>query len=187
MKEYKYESMILQAYTPEDLPNLVKMYESWKTLHALSQEYGRAVLVPDVLSGGLLGLVYGLPRVAKGARHQAFHVDNQEGYLVKTSGTSYDLMPYNYDQNRTKTLFIDFYGQDGELKGDFWVYEIPADLLDEAAQFVEERNSRSGRGGGDRKPRISIKRDVIRRKGMEGEHFNLYSLDKHLEEVAQES
>lgn len=194
MNEYKYESMILQDFTKEDIPSLVKMYESWVELNTLSQKYGRAVLVPDVLSGGLLSLAYGLPRVAKGARFQAYHVDEEEGYFVKTCGTSYDLMPYHYDENRAKVLFIDFFGQENssEFKGDFWVYQISADEIDDAAAALKERNSqrnaRGGSGGHERRLRISIKRDIIRRKGMEGEHFSVYSLSQdNAQETPQES
>ncbi|GHD80108.1 hypothetical protein ACFQL8_36070 [Streptomyces goshikiensis] len=36
-----------------------------------------------------------------------------------------------------KALFTDFYGEDGALTGDFWIYEVATDLLDEASASLE--------------------------------------------------
>lgn len=155
------------SFSGDDIFQLREIYNLWLKINGLLKGLeGRGINVPDVLSEGVYCYYFNAVRTNNTAySYDAVSIDTGEGIQIKSTSIKNDLTSFGPKSTWDKLVFVDFFP--GEfINGDIWVYEIASDInsliLNKEKNETFEMQQQQGR-----RPRMSIKKDIIFKEGLE--------------------
>ncbi len=140
-----------------------RLFDLWKKLNDGLEKYGRKVNIPEVISEGMFCVFsqsFRFQRKIKGEGSVSFDTLNSKGVReqIKASSIEQDLTSFGPKTEWDDLYFLDFYNNK-KLDGTFNIYKIPNKLI--YAKKVNKGQTMKEQQGEKRRPRFSIKKDII--------------------------
>ena len=153
----------------EDRGKLAEIYLNWRRLSdQLRGLGGRGVNLPEVLSEGAFALEMDVLRVVKsisGANSSwdCYDPVRHKRIQVKACSVLPDLTSFGPTSQWDEIYFLDFY-REGKWDGTFDIYKIENELI--YNHKVNENQTMRDQQDQKRRPRFSIFKDIIQKKGI---------------------
>ena len=151
-----------------DYEKIKEIFKKWQGLNAdLTSLGGRALNVPDVVSEALYCYFFDAARtnaVAGAGSYDAINISNHHGVQVKSTSIENDLTSFGPTSTWDELYFMDF-APNGSVDGKIDFYKIDVDVkgivlnASRGETFADQQAQ-------DRRPRFSIKREIINRYGL---------------------
>jgi hypothetical protein len=141
-----------------------RLFDIWRKLNIGLEKYGRKVNIPEVISEGMFCIFSDSVRYQKKIKGKGtvsfdtINIKNKRREQIKASSIEFDLTTFGPRTKWDDLYFLDFYN-DGKLDGTFNVYLIPNKFI--YSNKVNKGQSMEDQQGEKRRPRFSIKKDII--------------------------
>lgn len=141
-----------------------RLFDIWKKLNLGLGKYGRKVNIPEVISEGMFCVFSKSVRYQKKLKGKGtvsfdtINLNNKRREQIKASSIEEDLTSFGPRTEWDDLYFLDFYNE-GKLDGTFNVYLIPNKFI--YANRVNKGQTMKDQQGEKRRPRFSIKKDII--------------------------
>ncbi len=141
-----------------------ELFNIWKKLNSGLEKYGRKVNIPEVISEGMFCIFSKSVRYQKKIKgtgtvsFDTINLINKRREQIKASSIEQDITTFGPRTEWDDLYFLDFYN-DGKLDGTFNVYLIPNKFIYE--NQVNKGQTMKDKQGEKRRPRFSIKKDII--------------------------
>ncbi|MEY4602657.1 MAG: hypothetical protein RL292_598 [Candidatus Parcubacteria bacterium] len=141
-----------------------RLFDIWRKLNKGLEKYGRKVNIPEVISEGMFCIFSDSVRYQKKIKGKGtvsfdtINIINKRREQIKASSIEFDLTTFGPKTKWDDLYFLDFYN-DGKLDGTFNVYLIPNKFI--YSNKVNKGQSMEDQQGEKRRPRFSIKKDII--------------------------
>ena len=148
----------------EDGKVFKNLFDTWRKLNIGLEKYGRKVNIPEVISEGMFCVFsksVRFQRKLKGTGAVSFdtiNIKNERREQIKATSVDEDLTSFGPRTEWDDLYFLDFFNK-GKLDGTFNVYLIPNKLI--YANSVNKGQTMKDQQGEKRRPRFSIKKDII--------------------------
>jgi hypothetical protein len=168
----------LMEFDKSDTEEWLKLWDSWKTLKMGLRAYKtREPNLPEGLSETAFCMYSGSHRLVdiKGNCNKSadtYNLDTMEAEQIKASSVERDLTSFGPKTKWDKLYFLDFY-RDGTLDGSFDVYEIDKNLIYNTIVNKGKKQTFRDQQNLDRRPRLSLKEDVIKVHGIKPKDINV--------------
>lgn len=152
-----------------DRSRLAEVYLSWRSLSdELRRLGGRGINLPEVLSEGSFALEMDVLRVVNsisGANSSwdCYDPARHKRIQVKACSVLPDLTSFGPTSQWDEIYFLDFY-REGKWDGTFDIYKIENELIYD--HKVNEKQTMRDQQEQKRRPRFSIFKDIIQRRGI---------------------
>ena len=141
-----------------------KLFDIWRKLNIGLEKYERRVNIPEVISEGMFCVFSKSVRYQKKLRGEGtvsfdtINIKNKRREQIKASSIEEDLTSFGPRTEWDDLYFLDFFNG-GKLDGTFNVYLIPNKLI--YSNSVNKGQTMKDQQGEKRRPRFSIKKDII--------------------------
>ena len=141
-----------------------KLFDIWRKLNTGLEKYGRKVNIPEVISEGMFCIFSKSVRYQKKLKGKGtvsfdtINIKNKRREQIKASSIEEDLSSFGPRTEWDDLYFLDFYNE-GKLDGTFNVYLIPNRFI--YSNQVNKGQTMEDQQGEKRRPRFSIKKDII--------------------------
>jgi len=166
-KTIKNQKLKLQVFDIDDIEKLEKILLHWRNINDILKEFpSRLVNTPEVLSEGIFCFAYGIEkfaRVIKGNSYDVVDLSTGDGIQVKSTTVEKDLTSFGPNTQWDKLYFVDFYGvnsSDDKIK----IYLIDSKVVYKVK--VNKEQTFGDQQKEKRRPRFSIKQEIIGKKGI---------------------
>jgi hypothetical protein len=173
MKIKKYKTKVfgedcileLMNFNKSDGKKWKRLFDLWKKLKLGMRDYkSREPNFPEGLSEVAFCLWSGSSRFIKANRlsntsFDTFNTKTKKAEQIKACSVENDLTSFGPKSKWDALYFLDFY-VDGDVDGTFNIYEIPTELI--YGNKVNKTQTLKDQQGEKRRPRFSIKNDIIR-------------------------
>jgi len=153
----------IQEFEEDDISRLKELWNLWYKLSQKLKEYSggeaRRVNFPEFISEGCWCLLTGSVRLLEPSSADTYNPRTGRAEQIKASVIENDLTSFGPKSKWDDLYFLDF----SRLDGTFDVYEIPTDLLRHEMLNKGERETFEDQQRQRRRPRLSLKRDIIRK------------------------
>lgn len=161
----------LMEFDKTDTTEWQKLWNSWKTLKMGLRAYKtREPNLPEGLSETAFCMYSGSHRLVdiKGNCNKSadtYNLTTMEAEQIKATSVNRDLTSFGPKTKWDKLYFLDFY-RDGALDGSFDVYEVDKNLIYNTVVNKGKNQTFKEQQALDRRPRLSLKEDVIKPNGI---------------------
>lgn len=154
----------------EDGKEFKRLFDIWRKLNLGLEKYGRKVNIPEVISEGMFCVF------SKSVRYQrkisgngtvsfdTINIEKKRREQIKATSINIDLTSFGPRTQWDDLYFLDFYNE-GKLDGTFNVYFIASHYIYE--NQVNINQTMEDQQGEKRRPRFSIKKDIIQKNNIE--------------------
>lgn len=161
----------VEEFEEKDRKHLFSIYQNWRSLCDEIKKFSpntRAINTPEALSESAFCLEMGFLRVPTGINgakrsFDCYDPKNKERIQLKACGTKRDTTTFGPKSVWDKIYFVDFYRK-GKWDGQFDIYHI--DNEDIYLQNVNSHQKFTDQQKEKRRPRFSIKKKIIEKKGL---------------------
>ena len=151
-------------FDKNDALNFKRLFDIWLELNKGLSKYGRTVNIPEVISEGMFCIFSKSVRYQKKLKGKGtvsfdtINIKNKRREQIKASSIEEDLSSFGPRTEWDDLYFLDFYNE-GKLDGTFNVYLIPNRFI--YSNQVNKGQTMEDQQGEKRRPRFSIKKDII--------------------------
>lgn len=155
-------------FDDEDYRKIKKIFIKWVEMNAnLTSLGGRSLNVPDVVSEALYCYFFNAVRTngekSKAGSYDAVDIKDGAGVQVKSTSIVTDLTSFGPHSKWDRLIFMDFC-PNGKIDGQIDFYEIEDDIYGMILNKTKNQSFAEQQAQG-RRPRFSIKDEIIRKKG----------------------
>lgn len=162
----------LMSFDDSDRVEWKRLFDNWKTLSQGMKDYkARGVNIPEGISEVAFCLYSGSKRFISLSKSDeklptsfdTYNLETMKAEQIKATSVKKDLTSFGPKSRWDDLYFLDFYAN-GKLDGSFDVYKIPNELIYKSQvnikQTFEDQQLQL------RRPRFSIKQDIIFKTGL---------------------
>jgi hypothetical protein len=170
LEGHEYKAKVIEYPGIPSFTQIKKFYKKWfKYNKACKKMEGRGCNIPESLTEALYCYLTGNCRVSKvfGAKQSfdCYDEDTEERIQVKACSILPDLSSLGPKSVYDKFIFMDMsYKKNGRKKGDYKIYEIDTEILDNT--HVNEQETVQDQREQGRRPRLSIYDKIIKEQNL---------------------
>jgi len=149
-----------------------RLWQSWITLKMGLRAYqSREPNLPEGLSESAFCIYSGSARLINiygkcNKSADTYNLQTMETEQIKATSVENDLTSFGPNSRWDKLYFLDFY-RNGDMDGSFDIYQIDSDLIYNTVVNQSKNETFRDQQAQGRRPRLSLKKEIIKRYGIE--------------------